>query len=311
MSVVLTVVAPVFLVVALGFALAKSKVISGAQTEGLTRFMYFVAIPAMLINNLATVNLPNELPWRFLLAFYGPSFAVFFAGALSAAYFLQWRGGSLGIAAMTACYSNIVLLGYPLLTQAYGPAALLPLYVLLATQSLLLFPTTVLTVKTLEARALGSGSSPLRAIGSALLNPIVVSMVAGLGLNFFDLSVPHTINQGLSLLGAAAPGCALIALGLNLGAFKLEGGMWDTLLFVVLKNVFSPLLVWWACNALDVPVEWTKIAVVLALMPSGINAFIFAAQMGYQQQRIAQTIIVSTVVSALLCPWALAYFSVD
>ena len=58
--------------------------------NGLTRFMFYVAIPAMLFRSMASADLPETVPWRYLTAFYVPSFLLFGIGMLLAKVALHW-----------------------------------------------------------------------------------------------------------------------------------------------------------------------------------------------------------------------------
>ena len=88
---------------------------------------------------------------------------------------LAWPRRDHGIAAIAAGYSNMVMLGFPLVLTAFGDAAALPLFILLALQSLLVFPATTWM---LEVYGGGHGTDSLssekrstnRSAGSARLS---------------------------------------------------------------------------------------------------------------------------------------------
>ena len=64
----LEVIVPIFGIVALGFALTKSGIFSAASGQGLTQFMFYVAIPAMLFQAVSSTQLPNQIPWSYWCA---------------------------------------------------------------------------------------------------------------------------------------------------------------------------------------------------------------------------------------------------
>ena len=302
-------VVPVFGTVILGYGLARSGLFGRDTGTGLIRFMYYLAIPAMLFRSLLQAELPASIPWSYLTAFYVPSLIIFAIGMISARAVLGWARHETGMAGMAASYSNMVLLGFPLCLSAFGPAGAIPMFILLATQSTLLFPLTTYALE-VNATVRSTGArAHFGTITKLVLNPVILSMMLGIAANLGGLALPVVIDRSFELLSAAGPGCALVALGINLAEYKLSGGYRDVALFVVLKNFVHPLLVWLGCLGLNVETSWTYVAVLLAAMPCGLNAFIFASQYGVQQESVSKCIVVSTAVSSVVAAMLLLIFT--
>ena len=308
MNVVAAVVVPVFGTVLLGFGVARAGIFTRETGVGLTRFMYYLAIPAMLFRGLAGAVLPPQVPWAYLLAFYLPSLAVFWLALRFAQSRLGWPRREAGMAGMSACYANIVLLGFPLSHAAFGQAGQLPLFILIATQSTLLFPLATYALEIYGHERAGQPLFYLRAAGRLALNPVIIALGLGFVANLAAVSVPATLARMLELLSAAGPGCALVALGINLAQFGLGGGWRDVLALVVLKNLICPLAVWGLGLALELEPTWLATAVLMAAMPAGMNVFIFASQYDIRQDTVAKTIVVSTLTSCAVATVLLAWF---
>lgn len=297
MSAVLAVVVPVFGTVAIGYGLARVGLFRATVGEALVRFMYYLAIPAMLFESLSSANLPAAVPWQLLAAYYVPSFAMFALGVLVGRRLLGWPRSAGGMAGMSASYSNMVLLGFPLTLAAFGEAGSVPTFILLATQSLLMFPLTTWALEMHDG-----GRSPAGLARAALrlaLNPVILSLVLGVLANLAGLVLHPTLDRTLSLLSAAGPGCALVALGVSLAQYRVRGGTRDVVVLVALKNFVHPAAVWVIGAALGLEAAWLAVAVLLAAMPTGINAFIFAGQYGVRQETVSKTIVLSTALSAV------------
>lgn len=308
MNAVAAVVVPVFGTVALGFGMARAGIFKRDTGAGLTRFMFHLAIPAMLFRSLAQAELPDEVPWSYLAAFYLPSFAVFWLALRVSQSALGWGRREAGMAGMSACYANIVLLGFPLMHAAFGARGHLPLFILMATQSTLLFPLATYALEIYGQERAGQPLFYLRAAGRLALNPVIVALALGFLVNRAQLTVPPVAGRVLDLLAAAGPGCALVALGVSLAQYRLGGGWRDAMVLVTMKNVLSPLLVWGLGAALGLEPLWLATAVLMAAMPAGINTFIFASQYGIRQDTVAKTIVVSTLSSTVIATVLLAHF---
>lgn len=298
MQTVLNIITPIFAIVALGFVLSRTGVFSAAASEALTRFMFYVAVPAMLFRTLATTTLPASVPWAYIGAFYGASFLAFALGIGFARFGLGWSRRDQGIAGIAAGYSNMVMLGFPLVITAFGDAGALPLFILLALQSMLMFPATTWVIEVYGRSDGAQAHSALSMLARLAVNPVIASLLLGIATNLSGLTLPGALAHGLDMIGAAAPACALTALGLGLAQYEIRGAVRASAGLVVLKTCVHPALVWIACAICEVPALWTHVAVVLAAMPTGINAFIFARQYDARIEVVSKTIVLSTIVSA-------------
>ena len=308
MNIVLNVIAPVFGAVALGVALCRVRLFDATTSDGLAKFVYYVAIPALLFRSLARADLPAVLPWRLIPAFYVPSLAMFGAGVLIARKYFGWDRPSQGIAGLGACYSNMVMLGLPLCDAAFGSASAVPLFTLLALQSSILFTLATYTIEVYGARGSGSPMPWHRALGKLLFNPVILCLAFGVVANLTGQAPTGALDSLLEKLAQTAPGCALVSLGVSLGQYPMRGALGPAAVLLMLKNVLHPLLVWFACGALGVPREWAQVAVLLAAMPSGVNGYVFAKRYGLREEVISKTIVLSTLLSSAVASVVLAVY---
>jgi predicted permease len=308
MNEIFDVVVPVFSIALLGYGLARAGIFSATTSEGLTGFMFYVAVPAMLFRTLATAELPTSFPWGYLFAFYGASFIVFFCGVVLSRQRFAWPKRDQGIAGISASYSNMVMLGFPLVISAFGEAGALPLFILLAFQSTLIFPATTWMIQVYGRARDAKRPSILVSAGKLLLNPVILSLGLGTLANLFSIGISPTPARILDTIGAAAPACALVALGVALAQYEIRGDISNSLALVSLKGIVHPALVWAGCWIFSVSGTWTQVAVLLAAMPTGINAFIYARNYDIRVAVVTKTIVLSTLVSIVTVPVLLHLF---
>ena len=292
MNAVFDVVIPVFSIVLLGYGFARVGILKASTSEGLTGFMFYVAVPAMLFKSLATTTLPTSFPWGYLLAFYGASFLVFCGGIVLSHQRFAWPKRDQGIAAISASYSNMVMLGFPLVVSAFGERGVLPLFILLAFQSTLLFPATTWMIEVYGRARDERRPGILVSAGKLLLNPVILSLGLGIIANLLSIEISDMPARILETIGAAAPACALVALGVALAQYEIRGDIRASLALVLLKGIIHPDLVWAGC--------WIfAVSVLLAAMPTGINAFIYARNYDIRVAVVTKTIVLSTLVSII------------
>jgi hypothetical protein len=252
----------------------------------------------MLVRTLARAELPAEPEWGLLLAYFAGALAVFALAAVAAANLFGQRGAAPGIFGISAAFSNTIILGIPLILEAYGEAAAVPLSLIVACHSALLFTVTTVCA---EAGLGGAVAWPtvVANIGRGLAaNPILWGIAAGLALNLLDLGLPLVVDRLAETLGAAALPAALFALGANLARFRVAGSLRAACLLTGLKVFVHPALVW-ALGSFVFPLRPLSltVALTLAALPTGINAYLFAARYGTAVPEATSTILVSTLIA--------------
>ena len=201
---------------AFGYAATFTRVFDRAAANALASFVFYFAIPVMLFRSMATTALPEEIAWSYLLSHF-LGFAIVFGIGMAVARLAF--GGSFerqAIIGFGSAFGNSVLLGIPLVLTSLGDAASLPLFLLLAFHSTVLF--TAITVLIEVGR--GSGEElravPLRALKGLVGNPILWGMALGIGFSLLDLRLPNAIDRWASMLSGAAVPCALFSVGASL-----------------------------------------------------------------------------------------------
>lgn len=300
MTTLIDIVIPVFGLVVIGYAAAKLHIMDDAATRGLSRFVFNFAIPALLFGTMATTTLPETLEWGLLLSYYIGVIVIYAMGMIVTRVGFGRTLDQQSLLGFGAAFSNTVLLGIPVVLTAFGPAATLPLFLLIAFHGASMF--TVVTVLVEVARGRGGRLSALPGtiVKSVAGNPIVAGLAVGLAVNLLDLPVPRPIEAVADALGSAALPCATFAMGAALARYRIAGSVPEATILVVLKTVVHPSLVWLlATQVFDVTALWAAVAAVLAAQPTGVNAYLFAQRYDACVATTATAILMSTALSVL------------
>lgn len=307
-SVIVQIITPIFGIVLAGWLAARLKAFDEGATRGLSLFAFNFAIPVFLLRTVAQTELPPHPEWNFVLAYFGGAFMVFALGAVAARVLFARGGATPAIFGISACFSNTTILGIPIVLRAFGDAAAVPLALILGFHSALLFTLTTV------AAEVGAGVGvPMRELVRNVLrglvtNPILWGIAGGLVLNGLDLALPAMVDQFAALLGGAALPTALFALGSNLARFHLAHALREALLLTLLKNLLQPAAIYalgaWVFELGPVSLA---VAVTMAALPTGINAYLFAARYDAAVPEATSTILVSTLISTFTLAFLLAW----
>jgi hypothetical protein len=298
LATLLNTIAPVFGILLLGFLAVKLRWLEESGVKGLVFFVFNIALPLLLFRSLATTRLPDDIQWSFIFSFYGGSFTCFGIGVALGRWTFGRTLDHQAIFGMSAGFSNTVLLGIPIILTAYGPEATLPIFLLIAFHGPTLMPLTTALIQISRGSEVSAGEQARLVALELLRNPIIMGLLAGLVANLSGFVLPVGLDRSVELMGSSAVPCALFAMGASLAAYPLFGDVAPAVLLAAVKLLLHPILVW----ILAVPVFglegiWVPVAVTMAAMPSGVNAYLFGARYNAAPGVAARTILLSTLFS--------------
>ncbi|MDA0328159.1 MAG: AEC family transporter [Gemmatimonadetes bacterium] len=298
MGTLLETMVPVFGLMALGFAAARRGVIDDAGVKGLVLFVFNFSIPSLLLGTMARTEFPTDIEWGFMVAFYASSLITYGLGVGVGRFLFARPLHEQAIFGMGAAFSNIVLMGIPIVLTALGPEAALPMFLIIGFHSATFMP---LSVGLIQA-GLGSGTSKASQFATIsweiLRNPIIVGILVGLAVNWSGVTIWPALDRLLEFLGLAAVPCALFAMGASLASYSLVGEVRPAIVLSLLKLLIHPLLVWIiAVPILGLGGLWVSVAVVMASMPSAVNVYLFGARYDAAPEVAARTVLLTSVCS--------------
>jgi malonate transporter and related proteins len=298
MLAVLALIAPLFGLIALGFAIGRTTYLAQGAGKVLAEFGFKVAMPALLFRAAAGFAPLPSSPLPLLAAYFGASALVWIAATLAARWLLRRPPGDDAAVAMGCCFGNTVMLGIPLCLIAFGESAATPAAIIVAVETPMLWVIATLHAEWTTRRS-GIGWKVLRGIALDLLrNPIIMSIVLGVLWRFGGIPIPETLDRFLALLGQAAIPTALAALGLTLSQFEIRGEAPTLGVICVFKLLLFPLLAFLTTSFAGVPPVWAAVAVIFAAMPVGANAYLFAVRYDRVVNSVAGSLALSTVIAA-------------
>ena len=298
--------APLFVLVAIGYALTRIGRWPLAASDALTRFVFTVAIPALLFRLMSDFAREPKVDARLLVAYFGACLVVYAVGRLVAVALFRMDGAAQSVFALGGIFSNNVLLGLPLAKIALGEAALPAVSLVLVFNSLLLW--TLATVSVEWAR---NGSFSWQGLSKTLvgvvLNPIVGSILVGTAFGFTGLALPAFVDETLALLANAAIPLSLVALGMGLAGFGIAAGWRESAAMAAVKLVVHPLAVFAAARLLALPALETAAIVMLAALPVGANVYLMSRQFNVLTGAVASAIVFTTALAAVTTPVVLTF----
>ncbi|MFO7608769.1 MAG: AEC family transporter [Candidatus Krumholzibacteriia bacterium] len=293
---ILNIVLPVFLVIGLGWGLRRGGFLPAADNAVLTRLVYWVAAPALLLRSAAVTPLRESVnAWG--LAVMGAVTVVMAIVVYLAAF--RARPSRRGVIAQGAVRSNQVFLGLPLVYNAWGEEAVGLVAVMVG---LMVIVYNVMSVPLLTLPHRQRGSHPFAGAWDGtrrvLTNPLAMGSLAGIAVSAAGLALPRALDVSLDLVGRTALPLALISVGAALDLHRLRDELPVAGAVVVLKLGVYPALVWLGLSWLGVTGLALKAVVLIAATPTAVVSYVMSKEMGGDEQ-LAAGLIIGTTLAAL------------
>jgi predicted permease len=298
MSSVITVVIPVFALIAIGWAAARYQYFAADAVRSISDYTFGLAVPAFLFRTMAKVEL-TEVPVNLWLAFFGAAAFNWIVATILVSRLLGRPAVDAPSIAMSSCFGNVVMLGLPIAIAAFGEAAGGPSAMLVSLHTPLLFLVGTLH----QAVIAGSGRQTvwgiLQELGTELArNPIILAIVAGTLWRLTGLGLHPTIDRALLLLGQSSVATALVGLGLSLVGFEIKGQVPTLSMILILKLAVMPTVAWMlAVHALALAPVAAAVVVLFAAMPTGANAHVFASRDGHATNSASGAVALGTALA--------------
>ena len=305
MSATFTILFPIFALIAAGYISYKIKILGPASATELSRFVIWLALPALLFEIMAKSDWQTLFKPDFIMVYIIGSFAVF----LLVLFWRLRRGKGLAeasIDSMAAAYANTGYIGFPLMYLVFGASSEVPTALASIIVVSLLFGFAIILIESALHASLSWHLRAVNVIKAVFKNPLVIAPIAGTLFSTTSISLPEGVATFLGLLADAASPAALISLGLFLAhsasqqTTHLNEVRITALGLTFMKLVVQPLLVaWLALYVFQIPTELALMAIFLAALPTGTGPYMLAEF--YQRDALvtAQTVLLSTVMSLI------------
>jgi predicted permease len=326
---VLSALLPVVLLIAIGFFAGKRNWISAGSVKDLSNLVFLILIPALLFRTMGAVHL-EKLDLK-PVGVYFLTVGIIFTGVL------LWQGLSRRstVVALASIFSNTIMIGVPLVSLAYGEAALVYLFTLISLHALVLLTlaTVVLEFAVVHEKAQRERTQHAKteagqlanhkdndrdtatsiaknvalAMRNAVIHPVPLPILAGLLFAQTGLAIPAVIDRPLQLLGSAFGPLALVLVGVTLAHTKVGAHIKGAFAISLVKNALHPALMaamGWAFGLSGMPLT---VMIVAASLPVGANVFLFSQRYHVAQELITASVAITTAIGLVSVSLVMAW----
>lgn len=296
----LTLSIPFFAVIFLGMGSRANGFFGGDAVKTLSRFAFFIALPAYMFTNVANSDASQFFNLGFLWRYELATIIIFLASAWLGILLFRLNIRETGVLGLASAYPNYGYMGVPLAVMAFGPEAALPIAVILLADTVVLL---ALVAGFVAPRQGNFGSVILNIIRTMISNPLLVSVVVGLVFALFDLKLPEVLNSLVVMLSGAAAPTALFALGMTLYGQPIRSSVGEISMITIFRLFAHPMLLMIIFSMFPgQDVLWINVAILSACLPVAANVFMLAQHYNHYVGRAATSCLVSTLIATATVP---------
>ncbi len=283
-----------------GWRVLKPAGLSAEQTRlVLTTVVYYLLLPAMVLDVLWTADIGLQSLQYSLLAVASIAFAILCLWLVGTAF--KFDSKRLGAMLLAAAFPNVTYLGLPVLEQAFGGwARSVVIQIDLFATAPFLFTVGTMLVRHYGEAATTKPSSVLSSLNAPPFWAAAVAVV----LNVNGIIAPVWFSGVLQKLSAAVVPLMLFSLGLALSWNALT---WRNIPYVmpviIIKMVLMPLFAVFLAGYLSIDNPHKAAAVLDLAMPSMVLGIVFCDRYRLDSALYAMTVTVTTALSLISLPF--------
>ncbi len=288
------IVAPVFLMVALGYFIRRINVINENFVEITSKFVFSVCLPALIFMKISKIDLSEAIDLNQIGYIYLGTITAFVVIWFISIPFIK-EGKDRSVFIQGAFRSNFAIVGFAIISKMFGDEALgkasiilafiLPLYNILA--------VIVLTVPMRKEKKF----NPKDTLLEILLNPLIIAVIVALPFSYFKIQLPSMIEITGNFLADVALPLALVGIGGSLNFLHIKKASALAFSSAFIKLIIVPVVLtlgayYYGFRDIDLGIVF-----ILFACPTAIVSFIMAEAMGANSKLAGNIVLISTIAS--------------
>lgn len=290
--VTINIMAPLLIMLLLGWGIRRVGWLTAETTSALSRLIFKLCLPAMLFNNIRSLDVSRAPGLPFALYLFFGVLSIFLAARLIVPRFFHDPRKS-GVMVQGIFRTNFALLGVPLMQAVFGDAG--NAAVTLA-MPVIIPLNNVLAVLALSS--CGGGHADFKKLlRSIVTNPLIIASALGALFLFAGVPLPGIAENVLRQVGGLASPLSLLVLGASLRYQGVRDNRRELTWTVLLKQAVIPPVMVALAALLGFRNEELGVVLILFGAPCAVSSYPMAEAMGGDGPLAATQVVLTTVCS--------------
>ena len=286
---------PIFLLIILGKVLKTTKIINDEFTKTADRYVFRIALPALLFSDLTENNVGSAFDGKYVLFCFSVTiFSIAVLWGLTEKFMKNEE--QKGAFIQGSYRSSAAILGLAFINNMYDSVGMAPLMIIGCVPLYNIFAVIILTLKGDNG---GKKPNMKETFINVMKNPILLSILIALPFALLNLHFPSFVNKAIGSVANTATPLALISIGASFEGKKALKKMKPTLLasfikLILLVGLFLPLAVFFGYRNQEL-----MALLVMLGSPTTVSSYIMAKNPGNDGILTSSIIVLTTLLSSL------------
>ena len=286
---------PIFLLIILGKVLKTTKIINDEFTKTADRYVFRIALPALLFSDLTENNVGSAFDGKYVLFCFSVTiFSIAVLWGLTEKFMKNEE--QKGAFIQGSYRSSAAILGLAFINNMYDSVGMAPLMIIGCVPLYNIFAVIILTLKVDNG---GKKPNMKETFINVMKNPILLSILIALPFALLNLHFPSFVNKAIGSVANTATPLALISIGASFEGKKALKKMKPTLLasfikLILLVGLFLPLAVFFGYRNQEL-----MALLVMLGSPTTVSSYIMAKNTGNDGILTSSIIVLTTLLSSL------------
>ena len=286
---------PIFLLIILGKVLKTTKIINDEFTKTADRYVFRIALPALLFSDLTENNVGSAFDGKYVLFCFSVTiFSIAVLWGLTEKFMKNEE--QKGAFIQGSYRSSAAILGLAFINNMYDSVGMAPLMIIGCVPLYNIFAVIILTLKGDNG---GKKPNMKETFINVMKNPILLSILSALPFALLNLHFPSFVNKAIGSVANTATPLALISIGASFEGKKALKKMKPTLLasfikLILLAGLFLPLAVFFGYRNQEL-----MALLVMLGSPTTVSSYIMAKNTGNDGILTSSIIVLTTLLSSL------------
>jgi len=319
---ILKILFPIFAHIGLGYLFRSLSIVKDTDIDVLNGYAYYVAFPALMFVSLYTTDF-SEISNP---VFYSVNIICAFIAMVCAfivCKMLKFERSKIGVIMMASYFGNNAYMGLPVVQLAFGDSAL-PYGAIISGINITIALTFGLgIIEHFSENEKGRSTNFGETIIKLFKVPLLWGVILGIAFSFFStlfreelaednvanaLEYFSFIHVALSMLKSTASPIALFSLGAFLFGRMPKKEFRELAVISTLKLILLPLVIVLLSFLFNLRNIEYNVSLTQAAMPLAVTNFVISKQYRIQEEFVANSVVITTLISILTIPLSLSLF---
>lgn len=298
-QVIVAVMFKLFLIMALGYVLAKTGYIDKNTNAKLSGLISRITSPLLVISSVLASSPDNRLGVLLVLLAGVVMYIVMIVFAKIVCKIMQFPKKDRPLYECMMVFSNNAFMGYPVIQSLIGTEAIFYTAMVHFAFNIFIFSYGVNNIA-----KCGDKGENVKFEFKKLLNPGFVLVIVALILYIVGIRSNGIVYDTIYMVGNVTSPLSMIVLGASLAMYPLKESVtqWRSYVFAVIRLFVIPVLTFLVCRLLGVNEFYTTIVTVTNAMPVASLVLMLGNQAEIDTRVIISNIFVTTVLATFTVP---------